>query len=71
MDSKTHFTVSISKEVLKNFYKTSAKKSINKSLLIENFLKNWTLENKEICEDDNIVCKQHYAAYNSSVKGDH
>lgn len=43
--TKTKVNYSIDKEILNTFVFLSKKKSINKSALIENFIKNWIKEN--------------------------
>ena len=71
METKAHFTVSVSKDVLTNFYDIACKKSINKSLLIENFLKDWIFENAINESDKEMVCSSYYINHYSSVKTDH
>ena len=43
--TKTKVNYSIDKDVLNTFDTLSKEKSINKSALIENFIKNWIKEN--------------------------
>lgn len=63
--SKTNFTVTISDVLLENFNTLANQKSINKSLLIENFLKGWVIEN----DDCHVNCINHHSVYTPFKKG--